>query len=141
MILVVGGEASGRRAFVRGLGYAEEQIAVGILDSRPAVFRAERLAGTGASLEELADRLAQKEVVVCTELGCGVVPIGREQRLARETAGRLSILLARRAETVVRLVCGIPSVLKGEASSIGKPYCSLTSEKFVSCNIKCKKGF
>ena len=37
-----------------------------------------------------------------------------DQRAAREAAGRLSCLLAARAETVVRVCCGIPQLLKGE---------------------------
>ena len=36
-----------------------------------------------------------------------------EERAAREAAGRLSCLLAERAETVVRVFCGLPAVLKG----------------------------
>ena len=44
----------------------------------------------------------------------GVVPVDPAQRAAREAAGRLSCLLAARAETVVRVCCGIPQLLKGE---------------------------
>ena len=33
---------------------------------------------------------------------------------AREAAGRLACLLARRADAVVRVYCGLPQVLKGE---------------------------
>jgi len=113
MIFVTGGESSGRRTFVRRLGYSDDQISDGVLDGRPVVFRAELLAAD-ASPEELAELLADKEVVVCTELGCGIVPLDPDQRRAREAAGRLSILLARRAEAAVRLVCGVPTVLKGE---------------------------
>ena len=73
-------------------------------------------------LRSLADRLSKKEVVIATETGCGVIPLDprcgvipldpRERR-NREAAGRLSCLLAERAETVVRVCCGIPQVLKG----------------------------
>ncbi len=113
MIFVTGGESSGRRTFVRGLGYSDNQISHGVLDERPVVFRAELLTADD-SPEELAELLAGKEVVICTELGCGIVPLDPSRRRAREAAGRLSILLARRAEAVVRLVCGVPMVLKGE---------------------------
>ena len=34
----------------------------------------------------------------------------------REAAGRLACLLAARAECVVQMFCGIPTVLKGELS-------------------------
>ena len=63
-------------------------------------------------LRSLADRLSQKEVVIATETGCGVIPLDPQERRNREAAGRLSCLLAERAETVVRVCCGIPQVLK-----------------------------
>ncbi len=113
MVLIVGGEASGKRSFARTLGFRDGDMADGTLDGRPVVFHAERLAARGRAPEELADLLARKEVVICTEVGSGVIPADREQRLAREAAGRLSILLAQRAEAVVRMVCGVPTAIKG----------------------------
>lgn len=68
-----------------------------------------------ADLPALADELAARyEVVIATEVGAGVVPIGPLERRGRERAGRLACLLAERATTVVRLCCGIPQALKGE---------------------------
>ena len=63
-------------------------------------------------LRSLAARLSHKEVVIATETGCGVIPLDPQERRNREAAGRLSCLLAERAETVVRICCGIPQVLK-----------------------------
>lgn len=62
----------------------------------------------------LADELAQYDVVTATEVGGGVVPIDPVQRAAREAAGRLACLLAERADCVVQMFCGLPTVLKGE---------------------------
>ena len=67
-----------------------------------------------ADLEALADRLARKEIVIATEVGGGIVPVEPRDRAAREAAGRLSCLLARRADTVIRVCCGLPQLLKGE---------------------------
>ena len=64
-------------------------------------------------LAALADALAQREVVICTEVGAGVVPIDPEERAFRESAGRLAVALADRAACVVRVVCGIPQEHKG----------------------------
>ena len=72
------------------------------------------LAATAPDLTALADALAAHPVVIATEVGGGVVPVDPAQRAAREAAGRLSCLLAARAETVVRVCCGIPQLLKGE---------------------------
>ena len=70
-------------------------------------------------LAALADALAQREVVICTEVGAGVVPIDPEERAFRESAGRLAVALADRAACVVRVVCGIPQVLKGNLPRTG----------------------
>ena len=60
------------------------------------------------------DARAANPVVIACEVGGGVVPLDTEERKNREKAGRLACLLAARAETVVRLCCGLPEVLKGE---------------------------
>ena len=48
------------------------------------------------------------------EVGGGVVPIDPAARAAREAAGRLACLLAARADCVVQMFCGLPTILKGE---------------------------
>lgn len=73
----------------------------------------QNLAADCTDLEALADELAAKSVVIATEVGGGVVPMDAGERHAREQAGRLACLLAARADTVVRVCCGIPQVLKG----------------------------
>lgn len=112
MIFVTGPLYSGKRSFAcRLLGCSREAL------SRQAVWDVQELAAAApdaAALTALADRLAgQYAVVIATEVGGGVVPIDSAQRAAREAAGRLSCLLAQRADTVVRLVCGLPLVIKG----------------------------
>ena len=62
---------------------------------------------------ELLPRLADREYVLCREVGCGVVPIHLAERRWREEVGRLCCRLAREAAGVVRLWCGIPVWLKG----------------------------
>ncbi len=112
--MIVGGAVSGKRRYAASLGYGPEQMADAVLDGRPVVLHAERLAAEAENLDALAEQLAGKAVVTCREAGSGVIPAAREKRLEREAIGRLSILLARRAETVVRMVCGIPTAIKGE---------------------------
>ena len=53
-------------------------------------------------------------VVITDDIGSGIVPLEREERLWREECGICTRLLAGNAETVIRVVCGIPQVLKGE---------------------------
>lgn len=68
----------------------------------------------GADLDALAEALCEKEIVIATEIGGGVVPVDPAERARREAAGRLACLLARRANTVIRVCCGLPQLLKGE---------------------------
>ena len=75
------------------------------------------LAADAADLPALADRLAKGyEILIATEVGGGVVPMDAAERAAREAAGRLACLLAARADCVVQMFCGIPTILKGELS-------------------------
>lgn len=103
MIFITGPLYSGKRAFARTL-CAEQEMICEVQD----------LAVHCADLPALADQLAADyPVVIATEVGGGVVPVEPEARETREAAGRLSCLLAERADTVVRVFCGLPLVLKG----------------------------
>lgn len=103
MIFITGPLYSGKRAFARTL-CAEDAL----------ICEVQTLAARCTDLPTLADRLATDyQVVVATEVGGGVVPVEPEARTAREAAGRLACLLADRADTVVRVFCGLPLVLKG----------------------------
>ena len=72
---------------------------------------------TPEQLEALARELAEYDIVIATEVGGGVVPMDAGERAGREAAGRLACLLAARADCVVQMFCGIPTVLKGELPS------------------------
>ena len=68
---------------------------------------------TPDDLRETADRLVRDfDILLYTETGSGLVPVDAEERRVRENAGRLSVLLAERAEEVYRVVCGLPTRLK-----------------------------
>lgn len=108
MIFITGPLFAGKRqAAMELLGWSREE-----LEAR-AVWDAETLAAQSEDLEALARRLSGYPVVIASEVGGGVVPADPAERAAREAAGRLSCLLAGQAETVVRVFCGIPTVLKG----------------------------
>ena len=115
MILVVGGEGSGKLDYVKSLGYSEAEIAVAALDERNVVYHTEQMVFADyEKANALLQPLLAKEVVFCSEVGSGIIPTDRAQRLGREAVGRLCCQLAREATAVVRLVCGIPTAIKGE---------------------------
>ncbi len=116
MILVIGASASGKRAYVRSLGFSETDMADAVLDERPVLYNLQALVFQNPEASDLLfDKLCSKAVVVCDEVGSGVIPLDRADRQAREATGRLCIRLAQEASCVVRLVCGLPQVLKGTA--------------------------
>ena len=101
MIFITGPLYSGKRTFAQkfpGTRIAEVQ----------------QLAAQAENLEILADELSAYDIIISTEVGGGVVPVDPAERAAREAAGRLACLLAARADCVVQLFCGSPTVLKGE---------------------------
>lgn len=104
MILVIGSRGAGKEDFVKSLGYSDDQIQNHLEE---IVF------ADPDCTERIFDDLLKKEVVICDEVGSGVIPTLREERVGREAAGRLCILLAKEADAVVRVVCGIPQVIKG----------------------------
>ena len=113
MILVIGGAASGKLSYVRSLGYSDDQLADAVLDERPVIINLQDL--VTASVEDapsLLEPMLAKEVVVCDEVGAGVIPAVRTEREAREATGRLCNQLAQEATSVIRLVAGIPVKLK-----------------------------
>ena len=112
MIFVTGPMFSGKKDLVRSwFDWDETEFA------QKACWDVEKLAAGGEELAVLAEKLAEYPVVISSEIGAGIVPVDPEQRRQRERAGRLACLLAQKAQTVVRVCCGIPQVLKGELPS------------------------
>ena len=102
MIFITGPLYSGKRTFAQTL-------------PGRCIADVQELAAGAENLETLADNLsASYDIILATEVGGGVVPMDAGQRAAREAAGRLACLLAARADCVVQMFCGIPTILKGE---------------------------
>ena len=108
MLFVTGALFAGKRETIRGLlGLSEAEFAAcAVWDVQEHALEAEPAV--------LAEELSARRVVIATELGGGVVPVDPLERRKREAAGRLACELARRADTVIRVCCGLPELLKGE---------------------------
>ena len=103
-----------RVIFITGPLYSGKRTFAGKLGGRQ-IFDVQNLAAQADDLEWLADELAADyDVAAATEIGGGIVPMDAGERRAREAAGRLACLLAARADTVIEMFCGIPTVLKGD---------------------------
>lgn len=61
------------------------------------------------------DRMLQAHpdiIIIMDEIGNGIIPLEKEERLYREAVGRAGCRLAEQAGQVVRVVCGIGTVIK-----------------------------
>ena len=113
MVLVIGGAGSGKLDYVKSLGYSADEIADGLIDDRRVVYHLQNIVLNDPDCAPaLLETLLTKDVVVCNEVGSGIVPLSARERLAREATGRLCIRLAAHATRVVRLVCGVATVIK-----------------------------
>lgn len=125
MILVVGPRASGKKTFVYGLGYGRPQCSRTMVGRAPVLLDLQMLVSRWIDEDsydpdaELPASLLAKEVVVCTEVGSGVVPADERGRLWRDAVGRTCNRLAQRASCVVRMVCGVPVPIKGSLPAPG----------------------
>ncbi|MCD7843742.1 MAG: bifunctional adenosylcobinamide kinase/adenosylcobinamide-phosphate guanylyltransferase [Clostridiales bacterium] len=69
----------------------------------------------GESPQRLTEELLKANpdvIILCDEVGCGVIPVQPEERVWRETVGRLCCDLAEQAESVERVFCGLSMRLK-----------------------------
>ncbi len=112
MILVVGGIASGKHTYAESLGYAAEDFDEGVLADGKVLYALEELLRDGGLSEDAFAAVCAKDVVICCEVGSGVVPLDKGERAWRELVGRTVGRLSERADQVVRMVCGIPTTLK-----------------------------
>lgn len=77
-----------------------------------------RLLDVGCNADEIERKIMQladdapNAIIICNEIGCGIVPLDKAERLYRELTGRILVKLASKAEKVVRITCGIPQRIK-----------------------------
>ncbi len=52
------------------------------------------------------------DVIICDEVGNGIVPMDKSEEEYREYVGRCCCILAEKSESVTRIFCGIGQVIK-----------------------------
>ncbi|WP_373213904.1 bifunctional adenosylcobinamide kinase/adenosylcobinamide-phosphate guanylyltransferase [Ruminococcus sp. 5_1_39BFAA] len=70
----------------------------------------------GHDITGLAEKIMKDNpevILVCQEVGYGVVPVDAFDRAFREAVGRICTKLAAGSRKVTRVVCGIGTVIKG----------------------------
>ncbi len=127
MKLIIGGCAQGKLDYARercgGKAYrvwdgripqdgsqAEETVIVNHLH----LWVRERMEAGGDPKREIRNFLDRYPgcVIICDEIGNGIVPVEAFERAYRERTGGILRMLAKEAEEVVRVICGIGQRIK-----------------------------
>ena len=129
MQLIIGGYAQGKLNYtVTKYNVAEDHVFESVL---PTSEELEKLTGTiivsslhkwirkrikeGGRPEEEISSFVKKHadaIIICDEIGNGIVPMDPFERVYRERTGRILVKLAKDAEEVERVVCGIAQKIK-----------------------------
>lgn len=125
LILITGGAYQGKSGFaqqlVRELNRESGQQEPGMQENMHWTILedvhlriAEMLRADLDPWEEIQSLIKKESRLILTvqELGCGIVPVDAFDREWREVTGRICCELAKRAQAVYRMTCGIPARLK-----------------------------
>lgn len=125
MILITGGAYQGKTAYIKAhfqypitdgaLCDFEESKTAKVLNHYHIFVR--RLMESGIDAEAFTRDICFENpdcIVLIDEIGSGIIPMDRQERIWRETVGKTGCILAENAQTVIRLICGIPTAIKGE---------------------------
>ena len=125
MQLIIGGAFQGKKEYAKVQGIGEKDMKDGANASYEDIFTCRCLyhfhEWIRASLQEDRDMSHLEEellrvnpdiVLISNELGYGVVPVDAFDRKYREAVGRICTRMAAAAKRVVRVTCGIGTVIK-----------------------------
>lgn len=127
MKLIIGGFAQGKRDYVLTKYHLQKNMVWdGVLPDHAALqdkpvivdhfhqWVKRRILDGGCPEEEIISFLDDHEncIIICDEIGNGIVPLDKFEREYRERVGRILIELAKRAEEVERVLCGIGQKIK-----------------------------
>lgn len=123
MILIIGGAYQGKTGYASSLGISD--ICDGASEDINGIWKhsavnnfqllVKRQLEAGLDPLEEAERLLDNNpniVIISTEIGGGIVPLEKSERIWREAVGKVCCFLARKSERVVRVICGIPTIIK-----------------------------
>lgn len=120
MKFYIGGFGQGKLQYVSETeGIAEffdgEKDDINNIDKYMAInklnFLIKRLIEQGMDVNEFIENI-NADVIICDEVGNGVVPVNKNDEIYRTTVGRSCARLAEKSDRVVRIFCGIGQVIK-----------------------------
>ncbi|HCT64777.1 MAG TPA: cobalamin biosynthesis protein CobU [Lachnospiraceae bacterium] len=120
MELIIGGAYQGKLRYVRKKFNLNDEEILFCNEQNPEGKRAvcgfhllvrQWLVDGLIPLEET--RKISAEIIICDEIGNGIVPMDSFERQWREECGRCCTALAKKADTVTRIFCSLPTKIKG----------------------------
>jgi adenosylcobinamide kinase / adenosylcobinamide-phosphate guanylyltransferase len=120
MELIIGGRAQGKLGYATDIfNLKDDDISDGILGGTRAVYNLQN--AVRAIMENGGDANAAVMnyignypdcIIICDEVGCGLVPADAFEREYRDTVGKICCMLAKYAVRVHRVICGIGVIIK-----------------------------
>ena len=127
MKLIIGGYAQGKLDYVLSKYHLRENVVWdsvlpnnATIQDKPVIVNhfhqwvKQYILDGGCPEEEILSFLDNYKncIIICDEIGNGIVPLDKFEREYRERVGRILIELAKRAEEVERVLCGIGQKIK-----------------------------
>ena len=126
MIFIIGGACQGKKRYAeQRFGISPSGWTSGETCSCDDVLSATALCDLQSLLRHLLDEgsdvltIAQEWIdknpdliLTCDEVGCGIVPLAKQERIYRDTVGQVCCLLADASTEVHRVHCGIGQRIK-----------------------------
>lgn len=127
MIMITGGAYQGKKAYAaERFGLSPEEMIDGTYCGYTELINAKcvynyhkfikKLLKNGEDAVQYTTELCGNNsglIVIMDEIGSGIIPLDREERSWREVTGRCGCIIAERSDEVIRMICGIPEMIKG----------------------------
>ena len=109
MILITGGRYQGKLSYAQSIACPENTI----IDNCDDMIRQEL--GDGETPENVIAgwrNVPEDSILILNDVSMGIVPIDKNERVFRETVGKVGVMLAENADSIYRVFCGIPMKIK-----------------------------
>lgn len=125
MIIIIGGSYQGKKDFAKEEFFLKEEDFLDLREvedldySKKAFYllnywvkkEIEKGKFPCTYIEDLIPNLKNK-IIICDEIGGGIVPIKKEERVLREQVGKVMQILVRNSDKVYRVYSGVSEVIK-----------------------------
>lgn len=121
MVLVIGGVFQGKLDYVlksRKMSFRDVCDCAdnnGLISKKIIYHLEDYIRRSDDSAERIAEKIFRDHncsIIICSEVGSGVIPVSKEENDFREKTGRTLCILAEQAVTVERVTAGIPIRIK-----------------------------